>query len=257
MYLLQTPDTTEKSPQPGPSSCPDIVPEVKSFRCQRCLQSFSDRRGLYLHGMREHYQTGGGILQSRPWTNGESLWERDDDVRLKQVYEANESLILENHEETSVISSYNVPLNNDFTIPQLMEHAQRIYDRQGNAFRLNLEFGLILRHTETDEYRYFRPYSNENLFQRPVYVSRRRDLNHLNLRLQSFNLTDYILRQRPDTKWKPYLVTNVRFVLYNLNYPLGHTVQVYHRFEQAPKRCCVQGPFMHLSLSRCSSRLPA
>ena len=172
--------------------------------------------------MREHYQTGGGTLQSRPWTNGESPWERDDDVRLKQVYEANEPLILENHEETSVISSYNVPLNNDFTIPQLMEHAQRIYDRQGNAFRLNLEFGLILRQTETGEYRYFRPYSNESLFQRPVYVSRRRDLNRLKLRLQSFNVTDYILRQRPDTKWKPYLVTNVRFVLCNINYPLGH-----------------------------------
>jgi hypothetical protein len=103
LYLLQTPDTTEKSPQPGPSSRPDIVPEVKSFRCRRCLQSFSDRRGLYLHGMREHYQTGGGTLQSRPWTNGESPWERDDGVRLKQVYEANEPLILENHEETSVM----------------------------------------------------------------------------------------------------------------------------------------------------------
>ena len=46
---------------------------------------------------------GGGTLQSRPWTNGESPWERDDDVRLKQVYEANEPLILENHEETSVM----------------------------------------------------------------------------------------------------------------------------------------------------------
>ena len=65
-----------------------------------------------------------------------------------------------------------------------MENAQRIYDRQGNAFRLNLEFGLILRHTETGEYRYFRPYSNESLFQRSVYVSRSRDLNRLKLRLQ-------------------------------------------------------------------------
>ena len=103
-----------------------------------------------------------------------------------------------------------------------MDHAQRIYDRQDNAFRLNLEYGLFLRHTETGEYRYFRPYANESLFQRPLYVSRRRNLNRLKLRLQRFNVTDYILIQRPDTKWKPYLVTNVRFVLYHLNYPLGH-----------------------------------
>lgn len=45
-----------------------------------------------------------------------------------------------------------------------MEHVERIYDRQGHAFRLNLEFGLILRRTETGEYRYFRPFANESLF---------------------------------------------------------------------------------------------
>lgn len=39
-------------------------------------------------------------------------------------------------------------------------------------------------------------------------------------------MTDYILRQRPDTKWKPYLVTNVRFVMYHLNYPLGNAVHL-------------------------------
>lgn len=48
-----------------------------------------------------------------------------------------------------------------------MEHAQRIYDRQENAFPLNLEFSLILRHTEAGEYRYFHPYSNESLFTFP------------------------------------------------------------------------------------------
>ena len=172
--------------------------------------------------MREHYQTGSGALQARPWEQGQAPWEVDDDGRLKECYEANAPLILDNHQESSVSSTYNVPLTNDFTEPQLMEHAEQIYDRQGHAFRLNLEFGLILRHTDTGEYRYFRAFHNESLFERPVYISRRKDLNRLRLRLQRFNVTDYILRQRPDTKWKPYLVTNVRFVLYHLNYPLGH-----------------------------------
>jgi hypothetical protein len=79
---------------------------------------------------------------------------------------------------------------------------------------------------ETGEFRYFRAYGNESLFERPVYVWRRRDLNRLRLRLQRFDITNYILRQRPDTKWKPYLVTNVRFVLYHLNYPLGSAEQL-------------------------------
>ena len=107
-----------------------------------------------------------------------------------------------------------------------MEQAERIYDRQGYAFRLNLEFGLILQHTDTGEYRYFRPFANESLFKRPVYISRRKDLNRLRLRLQRFDINDFILRQRSDTKWKPYLITKVRFVLYHLNYPLGNAVQL-------------------------------
>ena len=101
-------------------------------------------RELYLHGMQQHFQTGGKALQARLWEISQAPWEtEEDDSRLNQVYEANEPLILDNHQESSVISSYNVPLNDDFTNPQMMDHAQRIYDRQDNAFRLNLEYGLI------------------------------------------------------------------------------------------------------------------
>ncbi len=35
------------------------------------------------------------------------------------------------------------------------------------------------------------------------------------------SLTDHILTQRPDTKWKPVLVTNVVFNVYSTNYPIG------------------------------------
>jgi hypothetical protein len=128
--------------------------------------------------MQELYQTGSGILQSRPWEQDQAPFEV-----LKTVYEGNAPIILENHQESSLSSSYNIPLTNDFTVPQLMEHAERIYVRQGHAFRLTLELGLLLRHTETGEYRYFRPSANESLFKRPLYISRRKDLNRLRLRL--------------------------------------------------------------------------
>ena len=92
---------------------------------------------------------------------------------------------------------------NPFTVDHIMTQANDIYDRQNSAFRLNLEFGLILLNTETGEYTYFVPYSNEALFERPIYISRRRDLQRLRLRLQRLNITDFMLRQRPNTKWKP------------------------------------------------------
>jgi hypothetical protein len=77
--------------------------------------------------MQQHFQTGGKALQERLWEISQAPWEtEEDDSRLNQVYEANEPLILDNHQESSVISSYNVPLNNDFTSPQMMDHTQRV-----------------------------------------------------------------------------------------------------------------------------------
>ena len=44
---------------------------------------------------------------------------------------------------------YNFPLNNSFSTFEILKAADEIYDRQNNAFRLNVEFGLILFHTLT------------------------------------------------------------------------------------------------------------
>jgi hypothetical protein len=123
--------------------------------------------------MRHHFQTGEGVgLHNPPWEDNSAPWSEPHDSNLKDTYKSNAAIILERDRERSVHSVYNLPLTNAFTIPQLMTRVQDIYERQQYSFRLNLEFGLILRHTETGEYRYFKPFSNDTLFQRPIYVSR-------------------------------------------------------------------------------------
>ncbi|KAK3104447.1 hypothetical protein FSP39_002238 [Pinctada imbricata] len=169
-------------------------------------------------------QRGAGFLQPTPYMQGQEPWI--DNEPLREIYDTNSPLILQRHQEGSVFSIYNIPLTNDFSIHEMMESMEEIYDRQEHAFRLNLNFGLILVNTETGENRYFRPFSNRSLFQRPMYVSRRHDLSKLRQRLERFNIVDYILQQRPDTKWKPVLVTNVHFHLFHLNYLLGAPLQL-------------------------------
>ena len=58
-----------------------------------------------------------------------------------------------------------------------MTRANKIYDRQETALHVNMAFGFILVNTETGEYRNFTPYSHEPLFQCPIYVSRRQNLD--------------------------------------------------------------------------------
>ena len=100
--------------------------------------------------MRHQFQTGEGVgLHNPPWEDNSAPWSEPHDSNLKDTYKSNAAIILERDRERSVHSVYNLPLTNAFTIPQLMTRVQDIYERQQYAFRLNLEFGLILRHTET------------------------------------------------------------------------------------------------------------
>lgn len=52
-------DPSSDDSQPGPSS----------YRCRQCENRFLNRRELYLHQMREHFQVG-GQLQETPWEEG-------------------------------------------------------------------------------------------------------------------------------------------------------------------------------------------
>ena len=59
------------------------------------VQSFDDRRQLFLHGMRHHFQTGEGVgLQSPPWDENSGPWNEPHDSKLKDTYEYNADIIL-------------------------------------------------------------------------------------------------------------------------------------------------------------------
>lgn len=82
-------------------------------------------------------------------------------------------------------------------------------------------FGVVLENRETGEFRYFVPYNNNGIFERPLYISRRTDLQWLRLRLQRMDIMTELLRQRLDTKWLPVLVTNVHYTVFSTFYPIG------------------------------------
>ena len=159
-------------------------------------------------------------MQPRPWGR-DDVTSLDNDGALREVYEANAPHILENHRLGPVHSVYNFPVTNDVNLNQLMRMAQDIYHQEQRAFRLNLVFGTILQNRETGRYRYFVPYTNNGIFERPLYISRKADLQRLRRELQRKDIFTELLRQRPDTKWVPVLVTNVNILVTETYYPLG------------------------------------
>ena len=145
----------------------------------------------------------------------------DGNDALREVYDSNAPLILENHNQGPLRSVYNFPLTNDVNLNQLMGLPEDIYRQQDRAFRLNAVFGMILQNRETGRYRYFIPYNNNGIFQRPLYISRRVDLQRFRRELERKDIMTELLRNRPDTKRIPVLVTNVHYVIYSTYYPLG------------------------------------
>jgi len=200
-------------------------PAVQRLNCRRCHEKFENKRDLYLHGMRTHYQIGQGVqLQPSPYGQGPYPCEMEDgnvDQALKEVYEANIPLILENHREGAMHSVYNKPLTNDFEINELIFAAEDIFQRQQHAFKLTLTFDFILVHTEEKRYRFFKPYESDSVIESPIFISKRTDLQKLRRALNKLNVRQYLMNQRPDTKWKALLISNAIFVIDDTNYTLG------------------------------------
>jgi hypothetical protein len=55
----------------------------------------------------------------------------------------------------------------------------------------------------------------------PIFLSKKTDLQKLCRALNKLNVRQFLMKHRPDTKWKPFLVTNAIFVIDNTNYALG------------------------------------
>jgi hypothetical protein len=190
------------------------------INCRKCGQKFTNRKEFYHHFMSLH-QSGGSDtnpipFDSMPWGN-----EDDQDLDLRKIYEMHQSFILDTHQIGPITSIYNFPLGHTFDVDTLMKQASEIYDMENKSFKLNLTFGIILQNRETKEYRYFKPHKNNEVFQRPIYVTNRNDMKKLEQKLKELDVNQYVLNQRPNSKYIPTLVTNVKWWISHTNYPLG------------------------------------
>jgi uncharacterized C2H2 Zn-finger protein len=171
------------------------------IRCRRCSHLCKDRQELNLHIRETHMQRGRGATPTMEF----------DDLDLKNFYNKYNSYIFDHHELGQPQSFYNFPIDHHFSINDLMSHVNEIYNNQSQSFKINMSFGVILQNSETNEYRYFKAYSNDGIFTLPISISNRTDLENFRTRLSEIDVTDRVNKNRPNTKWKLVLVTNVRY----------------------------------------------
>lgn len=199
---------------------------ANKLKCHTCGEEFAGKKELHTHQLEKHREF--ATLQREPWGDGAAPWQNDDgedDNELRHVYEVNEGLILRGHEHGQVKSEYNFPTQDlEGGVDEVMNHLGHVYQDEDNAFKVNVVLGMILKNTDTEEYRYFVPYENSTLFEKSLMVTNSQSLDHIRRRKEQVMTDDYLRQQRPDTKWKCFMVTNIVFQVYRTSYPLGEGI---------------------------------
>ena len=180
------------------------------------------------------HQTGGAQnLQAEPWPGREHppWWDdaaNEENLPLKEEYIKHRPIILKPHKEDgSVDKIYNYPIDHTRNlVQQILDSVENIYQRaletHSEVFRINFSLGLMLKHVQTGEYRYFKPYpGGEQVLRKPYPITNRRSVRVLSAKITELDLNTIVLRQRPNTKWKALFVTNILFKVALLDFPIG------------------------------------
>ena len=189
---------------------------AKSYRCGICKCSFEGRRTLYTHRMRQH---GGNnddpVLPAFIVDN--------DDENLREIYVTNIDHIQADHQETELKNIYNFPTNNlHGGYREIRTQVREIYQNLHNAYRINLAFGTILFNNETREYRYFVPHYNSKILQYPFRISNMNSIRFLMNKLAGIDIITQARSDRHSTAWSLAFITNVQYVVFKTEFPLGN-----------------------------------
>ena len=116
----------------------------------------------------------------------------------------------------------------------------KIFEELECTAKINFSFGFVLRNTENpDEFKYFYASNNNPVLSFPVVLSNSQDLEFLKDRIDGESYFESAIRQRPNTKWRFFTITNVTFFVYLLlDIPIGCIDGTFP--QQLVKNCMIQ-----------------
>ena len=151
----------------------------------------------------------------RPWGTDRNL--RQIYVQNFQCIRDSETLNRRSRIHLRYLNHSNSPL-----IETIAHAIEDIFQRQTNAFKMNLSFSFILQHRETGDFRYHYATSNNQLLNSPCLIRNQQDLENLLDHLAAKDFPSHLKDQRPNTKWVIERIVSLRIHLVMTTYPLGN-----------------------------------
>ena len=137
--------------------------------------------------------------------------------QFKEIYKRHYKTIQTRVTRGRIKQVYHFMMTEQYSRTLIEEYLGVIRHDYGNGYKLNVAFGFILEHIESQELKFFHPSNNTMVFDVPKLIENAQEYNQLLDELEKQDVTEYANAQRPSTKWLVVKIVCVRFDVFKMN----------------------------------------
>ena len=205
LYCTQCPNfsTTSQADLNYHNAKKHATPRVKNnTSVKNCLKEFSGFYALRQHKTSEH-----GLQMKSAEFDVSNLLE-DDNADLKEELQACQHFLVDSELEKGRHRVFIFAMST-FDNSLINEKLDLVSKGLECAAKANLAFGFVLKNVEDGSCRYFYAHENNTLMEKSKLVCTPDDISNLKEKLQKMDIVDLCTRERANTKWKFYKLTNL------------------------------------------------
>ena len=132
----------------------------------------------------------------------------DDDADLKEEFQACQHFLVDSELGKWRNRVFNFAMST-FDNSLINKKLDLVFNDLKCAAKVNLAFGFVLKNVEDGSWRYFYAHEKNTLLERSKLVCTSEDITNLKEKLQKMDIVDLCTRERANTKWKFYKMTNL------------------------------------------------
>ena len=131
-----------------------------------------------------------------------------DDQSLREELESCKHFLTDTEMENGRHRVFNFVMSY-FDISLLNDKLDYVFKELKWAAKTNLTLGFVLKKIEDGMCRFFYAHENNTIMERAKFVCTQADMTNLKHRMQKMDIVDPCTRERANTKWKFYKLTNL------------------------------------------------
>ena len=151
------------------------------------------------------------IKETQIWFGASNIDVEDivgDVEKLKEELESCKHFLTDTEKENGRHRVFNFSLSS-FDISLLNDKLDYVFKELKCAAKVNIGFGFVLKNIEDGMCRYFYAHENNTILERTKIVCTQADMTNLKDRMQKMDIVDLFTRERANTMWKFYKLTNL------------------------------------------------